>query len=63
MENEGDKSAEKVVWESVWLRGKMREILIRHKSFLLEWAEPIIWGDFGVSQIILGLQLILHSFS
>ena len=49
--------------ESVWLRGKMREILMRHKSFLLGWVEPIIWGDFGVFRIILGLQLILHSFS
>lgn len=45
------------------VEGEMREILVRHKSFLLRQVEPIIWGDFGVFRIILGLQLILHSFS
>ena len=63
MENEEDKSVKKMVRERVFGWGEKWEKFWWDTSFLLGWVEPIIWGDFGVFRIILGLQLILHSFS
>ena len=46
MKNEGKKSEEKIIRESVWLRGKMIEISRVAQEFS---PRPTIRGDFGVS--------------
>ena len=49
MGNEGEKGGEKMLWDSVWLRGwgGMVEKMVGLGAF----PESTIWGDFGISSI------------